>query len=109
VLRNVNPSFAYLQRVESGCFAEVSAKYSAHLLMVQVSMVNEGLSFWSEVEPSGLLTRPLIGPMYQPRMMDDDECGAVGGMSDRGNRSNRRKQAPVPLCPPQIPHYLTRI
>jgi hypothetical protein len=26
----------------------------------------------------------------------------------RGNRSARRKPAPVPLCPPQIPHNLTR-
>jgi hypothetical protein len=39
---------------------------------------------------------------------DDDECGAVGGMRIvRGNRSTRRKPAPVPLCPPQIPLDLT--
>jgi hypothetical protein len=25
----------------------------------------------------------------------------------RGNRSTRRKPAPVPLCPPQIPHDLS--
>jgi hypothetical protein len=25
----------------------------------------------------------------------------------RGNRSTQRKPAPVPLCPPQIPHDLT--
>jgi hypothetical protein len=41
-------------------------------------------------------------------MTDDDECGAVGGMSGRGNRSTRRKPAPVPLCPPQIRHDLMR-
>jgi hypothetical protein len=41
-------------------------------------------------------------------MLDDDECGAIGGMRlGRGNRSTRRKPAPVPLCPPQIPHALT--
>jgi hypothetical protein len=41
-------------------------------------------------------------------MIDDDDCGAVGGMrTGRGNRSIRRKPAPVPLCPPQIPHDLT--
>jgi hypothetical protein len=52
--------------------------------------------------------RPLIGLLYQLRMIDDDECGAVGGMRIcRGNRSTWRKPAPVPLCPPQIPH--TRI
>jgi hypothetical protein len=36
---------------------------------------------------------------------DDGDCGAIGGTKvDRGNRSTRRKSAPVPLCPPQIPH-----
>jgi hypothetical protein len=41
-------------------------------------------------------------------MIDDDECGAVGGMRiGEGNRSTRGKPAPVPLYPPQIPHDLT--
>jgi hypothetical protein len=40
-------------------------------------------------------------------MTDDDECGAIGGMLGRGNRSARREPAAVPLCPPQIPHDLT--
>jgi hypothetical protein len=32
------------------------------------------------------------------------DCGAIGGMKiGRGNRSTRRKPAPAPLCPPQIP------
>jgi hypothetical protein len=53
--------------------------------------------------------RPLFGLLYQPRMIDDDECGAVGGMRiGRGNRSTRRKSATVPLCPPQIRNDLTR-
>jgi hypothetical protein len=31
--------------------------------------------------------------------------GEIGGMMiGRGNRSTRRKPAPVPLCPPQTPH-----
>jgi hypothetical protein len=39
---------------------------------------------------------------------DDDESGAVDRMRiGRGNRSTRRKPAPVLLCPPQIPHDLT--
>jgi hypothetical protein len=38
-----------------------------------------------------------------------DEYGAVGRMrTDKGNRSTRRKPAPVSLYPPQIPHDLTR-
>jgi hypothetical protein len=56
----------------------------------------------------GRVRRPLIGQLYQPRMIDDDECGAVGGMRvGRGNRSTRRQPAPLPPCPPQIPHDLT--
>jgi hypothetical protein len=52
----------------------------------------------------------LFDLLYQYQMIDDDDdCGAIGGMqSDRGNRSTRRKPVPVPLCPPQIPHDLTR-
>jgi hypothetical protein len=37
-----------------------------------------------------------------------DECGAVGEMTiARGNPSTRKKFAPMPLFPPQIPHDLT--
>jgi hypothetical protein len=54
-----------------------------------------------------LIRRPLIGLLYQPRMIDD-VCGAVGGMRiGRGSRSTRRKLTPVPLCPTQMPHDLT--
>jgi hypothetical protein len=35
---------------------------------------------------------------------DDYDDGEIGGMIVRGNRSTRRKPAPVPLCPPQTPH-----
>jgi hypothetical protein len=34
---------------------------------------------------------------------DEEICGMIG----RGNRSTQRNPAPVPLCPPQIPHDLT--
>jgi hypothetical protein len=34
----------------------------------------------------------------------DYDDGEIGGMSGRGNRSTRRKPAPMPLCPPQAPH-----
>jgi hypothetical protein len=36
---------------------------------------------------------------------DDGEIGRM--MIGRGNRSTRRKPAPVPLCPPQIPYALS--
>jgi hypothetical protein len=35
---------------------------------------------------------------------DDYDDGEIGGMIGKGNRSTRRKPAPVPLCPPQNPH-----
>jgi hypothetical protein len=42
-------------------------------------------------------------------MIDEGDCGAIGGMKvGRGNRKTRRKPAPAPLCPPQIPHDQTR-
>jgi hypothetical protein len=55
-----------------------------------------------------LVRRPLIGLLYQPRMIDN-ECGAVGGIRiDRGNLKIGRKSASVPVGPPKIPHDLTR-
>jgi hypothetical protein len=39
----------------------------------------------------------------------DYDNGEFGGMKiGRGNRSTRRKPAPTPLCPPEIPLYQTR-
>jgi hypothetical protein len=50
-----------------------------------------------------------FGLLYQPRMMDDDECGAIGWMRiGRGKRSTRRKPATVLFGSPQIPYVLTR-
>jgi hypothetical protein len=34
----------------------------------------------------------------------DYDVEEIGGMIIRGNRSTRRKPAPVPLCPSQTPH-----
>jgi hypothetical protein len=54
-------------------------------------------------------TAATSGLLYKPQMIEDDDCGAIGGMKiGRGNRSTRRKPAPAPLCPPQIPHDQTR-
>jgi hypothetical protein len=63
----------------------------------------------SGVRLSPLGTVATTGLLYQPQMIDDGDCGAIGGMKiGRRNRSIRRKPAPVPLCPPQIPHDQTR-
>jgi hypothetical protein len=43
-------------------------------------------------------SRPIV-----PAPGDYDD-GEIGGMFGKGNRSTRRKPAPVPLCPQQIPH-----
>jgi hypothetical protein len=55
-------------------------------------------------------TAATIGLLYQPQMIDDGDCGAIGGMKiGRENRSTRRKPVPTSLCPPQIPHDVTRV
>jgi hypothetical protein len=57
------------------------------------------------VRLSPLGTVATTGLLYQPQMIDDGDCGAVGGMKiGKGNLSTRRIPVPAPLCPPQIPH-----
>jgi hypothetical protein len=57
---------------------------------------------WVRLSPLG--SAATTGLLYPPQMIDDGDCGAIGGMKiGRGNRSTRRKLVPVPLCPPQIP------
>jgi hypothetical protein len=42
-------------------------------------------------------------------MIGEGDYEAIDGMKiDKGNRSTRRKRAPVPLCPRQIPLDQTR-
>jgi hypothetical protein len=58
----------------------------------------------SGVRLSPLGTAATTGLLYQPQMIDEGDCGTIGGMKiGRGNRSTRRKPAPAPHCPPQIP------
>jgi hypothetical protein len=52
--------------------------------------------FGLELSPLG--TAATSGLLYQPQMIDEGDCGAIGGMKiGRGNRSTRRKPAPAPL------------
>jgi hypothetical protein len=63
----------------------------------------------SGVGLSPLGTTATSGLFYKPQMIDEDDSGAIGRIEiGRGNRSTRRKPAPAPLCPPQIPHDQTR-
>jgi hypothetical protein len=48
--------------------------------------------------PTTATNRPIV-----PVPGDYDD-GEIGGMIGRGNRSTRKKPAPVPLCPPEAPH-----
>jgi hypothetical protein len=58
---------------------------------------------------SPLGTAATSGLLYKPHMIDEGDCGAIGGMKIvRGNWVTQRKPAPAPLCPPQIPHDHTR-
>jgi hypothetical protein len=38
--------------------------------------------------------------------MDDDKCGAIGGMSGRATEVLGENLSPSSLCPPQIPYDL---
>jgi hypothetical protein len=61
----------------------------------------------SGVRLSPLCTAATTGLLYQSQMIDVGDCGAIYGMKiGKGNLSTRRKRAPVPLCPPQIPQVL---
>jgi hypothetical protein len=63
----------------------------------------------SVVRLSPLGTAATTGLLYQPQMINDGDCGKIGGMKiGRGNQSTRRKPAPAPLCSLQIPHDQTR-
>jgi hypothetical protein len=57
----------------------------------------------SGVGLSPLGTAATSGLLYKPQMIDECDCGAIGGMKiGRGNRRTWRKPAPAPLCQPQI-------
>jgi hypothetical protein len=65
------------------------------------------LFLWGGTKSLG--TAATSGPLYKHQMIDEGDCGAIGGIKiGRGNRSTRRKPALAPLCPPQIPHEQTR-
>jgi hypothetical protein len=64
------------------------------------------LSFlgWGETESTWY-----VGHFWPTVPAPDGGCGAVGGMRiGRGNRSTRKKPAPVLLSSPQIPHDQTQ-
>jgi hypothetical protein len=89
----------------------VAGKYRFNFTVMNGVAINSTSSFlvpWGGMRLSPLGVSANAGLLYQPRMKDD-ECVTVGGIRiGRGNRSTRKKLAPVPLCSPQIPHYMMR-
>jgi hypothetical protein len=65
-------------------------------LKLKIGIVGGGIQ-------SGSLGIAATNRSIVPAQVDYDD-GEIGGMIGRGNRSTRRKPAPVPLCPPQTPH-----
>jgi hypothetical protein len=62
------------------------------------------LFYYLVCEAIGTAATP--GLLCQPRVIVKQmECRLAG----ETNRSSRRKPAPAPLCPPQIPHDYTRV
>jgi hypothetical protein len=46
-------------------------------------------------------TAAISGLLYQPQMIGEGDCGAIGGMKiGRGNRSTRRKSATLSTTNP---------
>jgi hypothetical protein len=85
--------------------------WSRHILQCSLLSILLLLLFIiiSGVRLSPLGTAATTGLLYHPQTIDDGDCGAIREMKiGRGNWAARRKPAPVPLCPPQIPHDLTR-
>jgi hypothetical protein len=59
---------------------------------------------------SPLGSEATTGLLYQPQLIDDGDCGAIGGMKiGRRNRSTLRKPAGEPTCSPQVPHDQTHV
>jgi hypothetical protein len=79
--------------VQFSTVQNISPLYSARPTKVLVKWVPASIStkdillfflviFGAIVEPDPLLLRPFIGLLYQPWMIDGDDCGAIGGMNE---------------------------
>jgi hypothetical protein len=84
---------------------ELLKKLKAFHIKVSITWPDQNLSGIAEggVQLGALGTTATNRPtVTAPGDSDDAEIGAM--MIGRGNRSTRRKHAPVPLCPTQSPH-----
>jgi hypothetical protein len=78
-------------------WAKAGVLVSSPAPMVQFFFIYE-----AGMEPSPLLLRPFIGLLCQLWAIDINDYGAVSEMNEW-----QGKPAPVPICPPRIPHDLT--
>jgi hypothetical protein len=49
----------------------------------RVNTLTLSFIYWAGVEPSPLLLRSLIGLLYEPWIIGDDDCGAISGINTR--------------------------
>jgi hypothetical protein len=90
-----------LQNIEE----EIVGRITLREMLRKLIVFNSELFFFFNLCGGTLGTAATTGLLYYPRMIGDGDCGELGGRKiSRRNRSTRRKPAPAPLCPPQIPH-----
>jgi hypothetical protein len=79
-----------------------------YILLLQLFyFCDKRITFFLMLVPCTAATSDLL---YQPQKIGEGECGAICAMKiGRGNRRTRRKPAPAPLCPPQIPFDQTGV
>jgi hypothetical protein len=81
--------------------------FTSFFIIIEVGLFFYYYYWWGGTE--SLSTAATSGLLNKLQMIDEGDYGAIGGMKiGKGNRSTRRKPAPAPLCPPQIPHGQTR-
>jgi hypothetical protein len=85
------------------------------LLILGLGHLHETFRFISVFRSRTVGSTPWTGDHLVARRLltassECDDDGEVGGMNGfgNGNRNTRRKPAPTPLCPPQIPLNQTR-
>jgi hypothetical protein len=64
--------------------------------LLNIGRVPRFFLFFSWREIVQLVLRPLFGLLYQPQMIDDDDCGAIGGM--RKGRGTEVLGENLPQC-----------
>jgi hypothetical protein len=100
-------SFAVLQIQLKGRLSSRTMIYwtlSIVLYFIKHDVSETGFCLRLQVDPTQM--GPIERASLRLRTPPTAASEAVGGMLGKRNRSTRRKSAPVPLYPPQIPHDL---